>query len=123
MQTGQPDHSLTAYGIFSVGYLEAFSRRGLWSAESKEKRLATSKTNSQNKQENMKELLLKLALQECAKRGIGRAMRSEAEALTENILKIVDKEIDELKEKIAELEHEVENLTIDLKEANDRHNS
>ena len=67
----------------------------------------------------MKELLLKLALQECAKRGIGRAMRSEAEALTENILKIVDKEIDELKEKIAELEHEVENL----KEANDRHNS
>jgi FtsZ-binding cell division protein ZapB len=46
-------------------------------------------------------------------------MRSEAEALTENILKIVDKEIDELKEKIAELEHEVENL----KEANDRHNS
>jgi archaellum component FlaC len=35
----------------------------------------------------------------------------------------VDKEIDELKEKIAELEHEVENLTMDLKEANDRHNS
>ena len=67
----------------------------------------------------MKELLLKLALQECAKRGIGRAMRSEAEALTENILLIVDKEIDELKEKIAELEHEVENL----KESNDRHNS
>jgi hypothetical protein len=61
----------------------------------------------------MKELLLKLALQECAKRGIGRAMRSEAEALTENILKIVDKEIDELKEKIAELEHEQENLTME----------
>ena len=71
----------------------------------------------------MKDQLLKLALQECAKRGIGRAMRSEAEALTENILKIVDKEIDELKEKIAELEHEVENLTMNLKFPNDRHNS
>ena len=58
---------------------------------------------------SMKELLLKLALQECAKRGIGRAMRSEAEALTENILKIVDKEIDQLKERIAELEHQLEN--------------
>ena len=57
----------------------------------------------------MKELLLKLALQECAKRGIGRAMRSEAEALTENILKIVDVEIDQLKERIAELEHQLEN--------------
>jgi hypothetical protein len=57
----------------------------------------------------MKELLLKLALQECAKRGIGRAMRSEAEALTENILTIVDREIDQLKERIAELEHQLEN--------------
>jgi hypothetical protein len=57
----------------------------------------------------MKELLLKLALQECAKRGIGRAMRSEAEALRENILLIVDKEIDQLKERIAELEHQLEN--------------
>jgi len=57
----------------------------------------------------MKELLLKLALQECAKRGIGRAMRSEAEALTENILKIVNVEIDQLKERIAELEHQLEN--------------
>lgn len=56
----------------------------------------------------MKELLLKLALQECAKRGIGRAMRSEAEALRENILLIVDKEIDQLKERIAELEHQLE---------------
>ena len=56
----------------------------------------------------MKELLLKLALQECAKRGIGRAMRSEAEALTENILKIVDVEIDQLKDRIAELEHQLE---------------
>lgn len=28
------------------------TRRGLWSAESKKKRLATSKTNLQNKQEN-----------------------------------------------------------------------
>lgn len=63
----------------------------------------------------MKEQLLKLALQECAKRGIGRAMRSEAEALTENILKIVEKEVDELKERIAELEHQLEE--------HDRHDS
>jgi polyhydroxyalkanoate synthesis regulator phasin len=57
--------------------------------------------------EQYRDKLRQLCLQECAKRGVGRQLKNEAQALMESIEQITLKEMEQLRERIATLEEQI----------------
>jgi len=57
--------------------------------------------------EQYRDKLRQLCLQECAKRGVGRQLKNEAQALMESIEQITLKEMEQLRERIASLEEQI----------------
>lgn len=58
--------------------------------------------------EQYRDKLRQLCLQECAKRGVGRQLKNEAQAMLEQIEQITIKEMEELREEIAQLKEKIE---------------
>jgi polyhydroxyalkanoate synthesis regulator phasin len=60
--------------------------------------------------EQYRDKLRQLCLQECAKRGVGRQLKNEAESLMESIEQITLREMESLREQIAQLKEQIEEL-------------
>lgn len=60
--------------------------------------------------EQYREKVRQLCLQECAKRGLGRQLKNEAESLMESIEQITLREMESLREQIAQLKEQIEEL-------------
>ena len=58
--------------------------------------------------EQYRDKLRQLCLQECAKRGVGRQLKNEAQSMLEQIEQITLKEMEELREEIAQLKEQLE---------------
>jgi hypothetical protein len=58
--------------------------------------------------EQYRDKLRQLCLQECAKRGVGRQLKNEAQSMLEQIEQITLKEMEELREQIAQLKEQLE---------------
>jgi|DEB19_MinimDraft_2_1074335.scaffolds.fasta_scaffold105266_1 polyhydroxyalkanoate synthesis regulator phasin len=58
--------------------------------------------------EQYRDKLRQLCLQECAKRGVGRQLKNEAQSMMEQIEQITLKEMEELREEIARLKEKIE---------------
>lgn len=60
--------------------------------------------------EQYRDKLRQLCLQECAKRGVGRQLKNEADSLMQSIEQITLSEMESLREQITNLKEQVEEL-------------
>ncbi len=60
--------------------------------------------------EQYRDKLRQLCLQECAKRGVGRQLKNEAQALMESIEQINLREFEQMREEIASLKEKINQL-------------
>ena len=60
--------------------------------------------------EQYRDKLRQLCLQECAKRGVGRQLKNEADSMMQSIEQITLSEMESLREQIANLKEQVEEL-------------
>lgn len=60
--------------------------------------------------EQYRDKIRQLCLQECAKRGVGRQLKNEAQSLMESIEQITLREMEQLREQIAKLKEQIEEL-------------